>query len=102
LTNGSQELIKALSTLRAGTPGASREDTMDFLEAIHRIAAVEHEADTTRRRIAGMLARSAVDARQLYVTSECAARLERASDSLLRVAFRLRDHVLRDAPARPA
>ena len=102
LTSGSQELIKALSTLRAGTPGASREDTMDFLEAIHRIAAVEHEADTTRRRIAGMLARSAVDARQLYVTSECAARLERASDSLLRVAFRLRDHVLRDAPARPA
>jgi hypothetical protein len=48
-----------------------------------------------------MLARSAVEARQIYVASECAARLERASDALQRVAFRLRDHVLRDAPARP-
>ena len=101
LATGSQELVKALSTMRAGTPGSSREDTVEFLEAVHRIAAVEHEADTSRRRVAGMLARSAVEPRQLYVASECAARLERASDALLRVAFRLRDHVLRDAPARP-
>jgi len=100
LTTGSHELVKALSTMRAGAPGASRDDTVDFLEAIHRIAAIEHEADTTRRRVAGMLARSNVQARQIYVASECAARLERASDSLLRVAFRLRDHVLRDATAR--
>jgi len=102
LTSGSQELVKALSTMRSGTPGASREDTVDFLEAIHRIAAIEHDADTSRRRIAGMLARSAVEARQLYVTSECAARLERASDALMRVAFGLRDHVLRDAARRPS
>jgi uncharacterized protein Yka (UPF0111/DUF47 family) len=101
LTTGSQELVKALATMRAGTPGSSREDTVDFLEAIHRIAGVEHEADTSRRRVAAMLARSAVEARQLYVASECAARLERASDALLRVAFRLRDQVLHDASARP-
>ena len=101
LTTGSHELVKALATMRSGTPGSSREDTIEFLEAIHRIAGVEHEADTSRRRIAGMLARSAVEARQIYVASECAARLERASDSLLRAAFRLRDHVLRDASARP-
>jgi uncharacterized protein Yka (UPF0111/DUF47 family) len=100
LTTGSQELVKALATMRAGTPGAAREDTVDFLEAIHRIAGIEHEADTVRRRVAGMLARSAVEARQIYVASECAARLERASDALLRVAFRLRDHVLREAPVR--
>jgi uncharacterized protein Yka (UPF0111/DUF47 family) len=100
LTAGSQELVKALSTMRAGTPGAAREDTVDFLEAIHRIAGIEHEADTARRQVAGMLARSTVDARQIFVASECAARLERASDALLRVAFGLRDHVLREAPAR--
>ena len=102
LTTGSQELVKALSTMRAGAPGASREDTLDFLESIHRIAGIEHEADTARRRVAGMLARSTVEARQIYVASECAARLERASDALLRVAFGLRDHVLRDVAARPA
>jgi uncharacterized protein Yka (UPF0111/DUF47 family) len=101
LTTGSQELVKALSTMREGAPGSSRDDTVDFLEAIHRIAGIEHEADTLRRRVAGMLARSAVEARQIYVASECAARLERASDALLRVAFRLRDHVLHDASARP-
>lgn len=102
LATGSQELVKALSTMRAGTPGTSREDTVEFLEAVHRIAGVEHEADISRRRVAGMLARSAVQARQIFVASECAARLERASDALLRVAFRLRDHVLRDAPTRLA
>ena len=102
LTTGSQELVKALATIRAGKPGSSREDTVDFLEAIHRIAGIEHDADTSRRRVAGMLARSAVEARQIYVASECAARLERASDALLRVAFRLRDHILREAAARPA
>jgi uncharacterized protein Yka (UPF0111/DUF47 family) len=102
LTTGTQELVKALSTWRSGAPGSAREDTVDFLEAIHRIAGVEHEADTSRRRAAGMLARSNVEARLLYVGSECAARLERASDALLRVAFELRDHVLRDSPPRPA
>lgn len=102
LTTGSQELVKALSTMRAGAPGASREDTVDFLESIHRIAGIEHEADASRRQVAGMLARSAVEARQIYVASECAARLERASDALLRVAFGLRDHVLRDMAVRPA
>ena len=101
LTTGSQELVKALSTWRSGAPGSAREDTADFLGAIHRIAGVEHEADTSRRRAAGMLARSNVEARQIYVASECAARLERASDALLRVAFDLRDHVLRDSPPRP-
>lgn len=100
LTSGAEELVKALATLRSGAAGASREDTMDLLEAIHRIAGVEHEADSARRRVAGMLARSRVEARQLYVASECAARLERASDSLQRVAFSLRDHVLRDASSR--
>jgi uncharacterized protein Yka (UPF0111/DUF47 family) len=101
LTSGSQELVKALATMRAGTPGSSREDTVDFLEAIHRIVGVEHEADTARRRVAAILARSGIQPRQIYVASECAARLERASDVLLSVAFRLRDHVLRDASARP-
>jgi uncharacterized protein Yka (UPF0111/DUF47 family) len=101
LTSGAQELVKALTIMRSGAAGFSREDTMDLLEAIHRIAGVEHEADSARRRVAGMLARSRVEARQLYVASECAARLERASDSLQRVAFKLRDHVLRDATPRP-
>jgi uncharacterized protein Yka (UPF0111/DUF47 family) len=101
LTTGSQELVKALATMRAGTPGSLREDTVDFLEAIHRIASVEHDADTSRRRVAAMLARSGIEARQIYVASECAARLERASDVLLSVAFSLRDHVLRGAAVRP-
>ena len=101
LTTGCQELVKALATMRAGTPGSLREDTVDFLEAIHRIASVEHEADAARRRVAAMLARSGIQARQIYVASECAARLERASDVLLRVAFTLRDHVLRGASVRP-
>jgi len=98
LVTGTRELVRALSTLRSGTPGAAREDTIDFLEAIHRIAAIEREADVSRRHVAGMLARSAVDAKQIFVASECAARLERGSDALLRVAFRLRDHVLREGP----
>jgi len=101
LTTGSQELVKALATMRAGTPGSLREDTVDFLEAVHRIARVEHDADTARRRVAAMLARSGIQARQIYVASECAARLERASDVLLSAAFSLRDHVLRGASVRP-
>jgi uncharacterized protein Yka (UPF0111/DUF47 family) len=101
LATGSQELVKALAVLRSGTPGVSREDAVDFLEAIHRIAGVEREADTARRRVAAMLARSAIPPPQIYVASECAARLERASDVLLSIAFSLRDHVLGDTSARP-
>jgi uncharacterized protein Yka (UPF0111/DUF47 family) len=94
VVQGSHELVKALETVRVLQPGAPREDTRDFLEAIHRIAVLEHDTDTARRQVASLLVQGNADARQVLVASECAQRLEVAGDDLLHVGLMLRDFVL--------
>ena len=99
VVRGAQELVKGLESLRVIAPGAPREDTRDFLESVHRIAGVEHATDQSRRRIAALLAESALRAGQVYAVSECTAKLESAADVLLHVALQLRDHALGDLAA---
>lgn len=94
LVAGSQELVKALETVRSLGPAAAREDLRDFLDAVHRIGRVEHETDELKRRVARELADGAGGAREIHFAAETAADLERAGDDLLHVALVLRDRVL--------
>jgi uncharacterized protein Yka (UPF0111/DUF47 family) len=94
LVAGTQELVKALETVRALGPVAAREDLHDFLEAIHRIGLVEHETDELKRQVAAELAEHGASAREVHLAAEGAAELELAADHLQHAALVLRDRVL--------
>jgi len=94
LVQGAQEYVKVLETARFVRRGAAREDMQDFLEAIHRIMAVEHQTDNVERGVEAALVTGAQDFRHLYVLTEAAKNLERAADALMHVALTVRDHFL--------
>jgi len=94
LVQGAQEYVKVLETARFIRRGAAREDMQDFLEAIHRIMAVEHQTDQTERGVETALVAGAEDFRHLYVLTEAAKNLEQAADGLMHVALKVRDHFL--------
>ena len=84
-----------IETARLVRRGGQREDMQDFLEAIHRIIAIEHQTDESHRSIKRALLADGNDARTLFVISETARSLESAADDLMHTALMLRDHVLR-------
>jgi uncharacterized protein Yka (UPF0111/DUF47 family) len=94
LVQGAQEYVKVLETARFVRRGAAREDMQDFLEAIHRIMAVEHQTDKVERGVEAALVAGAQDFRQLHVLIEAAKNLEQAADGLMHVALKVRDHFL--------
>jgi len=89
-----QEYVKVLETARFVRRGAAREDMHDFLEAVHRIMALEHESDRVERGVEAALVADAPDFRQLYVLTEAAKNLETAADGLMHAALQVRDHFL--------
>ena len=95
LVQGGQEYIKVIETARLVRRGGQREDMQDFLEAIHRIVAIEHQTDESQRAIKRALLADGHDARTIFVISEAARCLESAADDLMHTALMLRDHVLR-------
>jgi uncharacterized protein Yka (UPF0111/DUF47 family) len=99
LVQGGQEYIKVIETARLVRRGGQREDMQDFLEAIHRIVAIEHQTDESHRAIKrALLAEgdgAGHDARTIFVIAEAARSLESAADDLMHTALLLRDHVLR-------
>jgi hypothetical protein len=67
---------------------------------VDEVVTVEHESDDAIRAAKARILASAVDFRQLYVCNEIAARLEEATDDLMRVALGQRDYVLGEMPRR--
>jgi uncharacterized protein Yka (UPF0111/DUF47 family) len=94
LVQGSQEYVKALETARHVRRGGAREDMQDFLEAIHRLVALEKRTDDAERSVEASVAANATDFRTLYVIAEAAKNLEQAADGLMHCGLKLRDHVL--------
>jgi uncharacterized protein Yka (UPF0111/DUF47 family) len=94
LVEGSQEWIKALG--HAGQIGgpASQAETEDFLGAIDRVAAIEHQADATERDFIACSIQQAKDFRQLHLLSAIGHAFEEAADALKHASLILRDHVL--------
>ena len=96
LVEASQEWIKALGHATQIGRAASDAETEDFLKAIDRIAALEHEADDAERALAATTVRHAPDFRQLHLFTAIGGKLEAAADALKHASFILREHVLED------
>ena len=94
LVQATQEYVKVVETARHVRRGGAREDMQDFLDATHRVMALEHETDDAQRGIETALAKSASDFRVLHVVNETTRNLERAADAVMHCSLRMRDYVL--------
>ncbi len=92
----SQEWIKAVGCASQIGRAASREETEDFLTAVDRVAALEHQADDAQRAVTQTAVKHAEDFRQLHLFAAVGDRLEAAADALKHASLILRDHVLAD------
>ncbi len=73
---------------------ASRADMDVFLEAVHTVVSLEHDADDAQRAVHAALGASALPAGQLFVIAEVTRAFEQAADELMHTALLLRDQVL--------
>ncbi|HVO88999.1 MAG TPA: DUF47 family protein [Casimicrobiaceae bacterium] len=94
LVQAAQEYVKVVEIARSVQRGGAREDMQDFLDAVHRIIRLEHDADAAQREVARTLAVTAEDFRMLHVLTEAAKNLEKAADELMHSGLRMRDYVL--------
>ena len=94
LASASQEWVKAVG--HAGRIGRATDaaETEDFLAAVARIGALEHEADDAERAVAAEAVKHAADFRQLHLFAAVGGKLEAASDALKHASFILREYVL--------
>ncbi|HEX4944367.1 MAG TPA: hypothetical protein VFV55_08435 [Usitatibacteraceae bacterium] len=89
-----QEYLKAVETARTLHRGSPREDTQDFLEAVHRIMTLERRGDEVHRSAKSLVPAQAGEFAGLFGFIECARNLEGATDALMHTALKLRDAVL--------
>ncbi len=89
-----QEYLKAVETARTLHRGSPREDTQDFLEAIHRIMTLERRSDEIHRAAKTLVPAQSGAFGALFGFIECARNLETATDALMHTALHLRDAVL--------
>jgi uncharacterized protein Yka (UPF0111/DUF47 family) len=89
-----QEYLKAVETARTLHRGSPREDTQDFLEAIHRIMGLERRSDDVHRAAKALVPAQSGDFGSLFGFIECARNLEAATDALMHTGLQLRDAVL--------
>lgn len=97
---GAQEYLKCVESAADVRRRGSRDDIKDFLEAVDRVAELEHSTDEAERRVMASLIPSAADFRQLHVLSQMARSLEESADGLASSALRLRDHILEELAIR--
>jgi uncharacterized protein Yka (UPF0111/DUF47 family) len=91
---GTREWVRALAHAAHVTIPGSREDTDDFLTAIDRVAALEHDADDAQRRVITLAIEHTKDFRQLHLYSAISDGLEETMDALKHASLALRGHVL--------
>jgi uncharacterized protein Yka (UPF0111/DUF47 family) len=94
LVGDAQEMVKLIEAASHVQRAGAREDLQDFLEAVDRIVAIEHETDAAQRAMTGALILEAPDFRALQLLLFLANALEEAADALLRSALMLRDYLL--------
>jgi uncharacterized protein Yka (UPF0111/DUF47 family) len=99
VAESSQEWVKALGDAQHVRRHGLRDDADDFLVAIDRLSALEHDADDAERAATVAVMKSVTDFRELHVLSEIWHALGEASDSLKRASLILRNHVVGDVLA---
>jgi uncharacterized protein Yka (UPF0111/DUF47 family) len=96
LAEASREWIKAVECAAQIGHADSAEDTGDFLVAIDRIAALEHDTDGAERALTANAIQHAKDFRELHLFTAIGGRLEESADALRKASLILRDQVLDD------
>lgn len=94
LVEAAQEWLKALLHAAHVEDRSGAGDADDFLVAIDRIAALEHQVDDAERTLTAAAIRHAADFRQLHLYSALGSRLEEAADALRSASLVLRERVL--------
>jgi uncharacterized protein Yka (UPF0111/DUF47 family) len=89
-----QEYVKIVECAAWLQRSATREDVNDFLEAVDRTVALEHETDVLEREVTAGLMRTGIDGRSLRLYGDLAGLIEESADALRSSALMLRDHVL--------
>ena len=92
--SAAKEHLKAVSIAREVVDGAGSEDLEDFLVAVDRVMTLEHDADSSDRVARANLIAQSPDFRSLHIADSVSRGIEDATDSLMRSALGLRDHVL--------
>ncbi|HXX96355.1 MAG TPA: DUF47 family protein, partial [Candidatus Bathyarchaeia archaeon] len=88
------EYFKALENAKVVHRGSPHVDIQDFLEAIDKTIAIEHDVDEINRRVEEDLVNKVEDFRQFHIFSETARNIERATDCIMKAAVALRDYTL--------
>ncbi len=99
--------LRAVRLARDVQRGSPSEDMDSFLEATHRIVALERDVDEARREVQTALVREVDAAGELFVLAQATQACEEAADALMRAAQMLHRQVLGNVvrseppPARP-
>jgi pyruvate,orthophosphate dikinase len=99
--------MRAVHLAREVQRGSPSEDMDSFLEATHRIVALERDTDEARREVQTALVREVDAAGELFVLAQATQACEEAADALMRAAHLLQRQVLGNVvrseppPARP-
>ncbi len=94
VVEATQEWLKAVLHAAHAEDRGAAEDADDFLIAIDRVRALEHQVDDAERLLTEASVRYATDFRQLHLYTALGGRLEEAADALRRASLILRDKVL--------
>ncbi len=88
------EYFKALENAKVVHRGSPHVDIQDFLEAIDKTIAIEHDVDEINRRVEEAVVNKVEDFKQFHIFSETTRNIERATDCIMKAAVILRDYTL--------
>jgi uncharacterized protein Yka (UPF0111/DUF47 family) len=94
LVEDAQAFQRGLGAAQYVHRGGAREYMQQFLEAVDRVATIEHQTVERERAVTAALVESDIDCRGFHLISGISSHLESAADALLRASLMLRDHVL--------
>jgi len=94
-----QEFIKCIECAATITRADVRDDLDDFLQALERLIAIEHQADEQIRTVRRFLVSSASDHRALYLLHQLTLALETATDAYAHAGQTLRGYLMEEVIA---
>lgn len=89
-----QELVKSIECAAAITRSDVRDDFDDFLAALERLIALEHEADAQTRRLRRLALIAGDNYRALYLADQLSNALEAATDAYTHAGQALRQYLM--------
>jgi len=92
----SQELVKSIECAATITRADVRDDLDDFLQALERLVALEHQADEQVRLLRRRIISDVEDPRALYLLHQLSQALETATDAYAHAGQALRGYLMEE------